>query len=114
MVFRSSSLLVTFLIGRAVGKKYSLYHFLAVVVVTLGILAAMNAEREVQISKAASKIHNSISPSSNLNSSLSSPSGTEAADGYSTWLLGVLMLSVALFLYSALGFMQEYGTHTLL
>ena len=105
MVFRASSLIASLVIGfAAFGRKYGLFKVIGVVIVTVGVVTITLADASKHAVKECCE--GSTSGESESSSSTDSPSDM------TTWLTGVTMLVVALFLSATLGHCQEWSYRT--
>ncbi|KAK0231479.1 UAA transporter [Armillaria fumosa] len=82
IIFRSGGLIVSMILGCAVGKKYNIHQVLSVILVTLGVACTTL--------------------------SASNSSSTESHMGLSTYLTGICILSLALVLSGFLGLVQDH------
>eukprot|EP01126_Amoeba_proteus_P057583 TRINITY_DN7337_c0_g1_i7.p1 TRINITY_DN7337_c0_g1~~TRINITY_DN7337_c0_g1_i7.p1 ORF type:complete len:325 (-),score=40.68 TRINITY_DN7337_c0_g1_i7:248-1222(-) len=106
VMIRSSSLIVSFFLGICIGNRGTFLEFLSVVMVTAGTVVALNAE--VSMKNSWDKGATCSGPSC-AGPSIPNPGmGPEEFDFF-TWVVGLVILFVALVLSALLGHLQSYG-----
>jgi UDP-xylose/UDP-N-acetylglucosamine transporter B4 len=112
VVFRSSSLLVSFLIGFFIYKKrYSFLHFVASILVTLGVIITTSAE--VSQKRAHDNSTFATMTCANCND-MTAKTNNAVYDYFSKslgyeffdWIIGTMLLFISLLLLAVLGHMQ--------
>ena len=91
MLFKSSSLITTFLMGFVIGKKYNFFQGVGVSILTMGILITTFADAGM------------------MKSDLMNGGSQMNQDKYGWWLIGISLLLFALILSTLLGLLQEFG-----
>jgi UDP-xylose/UDP-N-acetylglucosamine transporter B4 len=115
IVFRSGSLLISFLVGLWLyKKKYSLGHFMAVLIVTIGVIATTLAEAEHK--QHATKAPNNPVGCLNCNNNDLANTEAKAQAEYFSWIIGTTIVFVTMVLLAVLGYVQgqayeKYGKH---
>eukprot|EP01125_Pyxidicula_operculata_P006400 TRINITY_DN2221_c0_g1_i2.p1 TRINITY_DN2221_c0_g1~~TRINITY_DN2221_c0_g1_i2.p1 ORF type:complete len:280 (-),score=18.31 TRINITY_DN2221_c0_g1_i2:16-855(-) len=111
MIFRSSSLVVTFLLGslpiKFFNKKYTKLDFAAVLAVTVGIVLVLNAEYQMKSQSINSSSTQSCTDCGKLSTALPIKN-TDDVD-YTTWVQGIGILTLTVVLSSFLSYIQEYA-----
>eukprot|EP01091_Cochliopodium_minus_P007045 TRINITY_DN16986_c0_g1_i1.p1 TRINITY_DN16986_c0_g1~~TRINITY_DN16986_c0_g1_i1.p1 ORF type:complete len:395 (+),score=88.77 TRINITY_DN16986_c0_g1_i1:822-2006(+) len=116
MLFKSSSLISTFLMGLLLGRKYNFFQGLGISVVTVGIVLTTLADAGLmKTTECCAPVLKSLNDT--VNSTQGAVNETlkevgKAASGDETffwWSIGITLLIVALILSTLLGHLQEIG-----